>query len=200
MPKVGYNTLVVPTDYQGRGIVMWDNFRPLVMPACRKRGITIEIGGHGYQNFLNAQMEDGKLFKLHPEWFGADKGGVRHSERGHVFCTSNAQAVAYVIKNFIAYIKDHPEIQIYDFWPPDGATWCQCDQCEKIGSAADREAVLVKQVQDAVHKVRPDLRMEFIAYQLAITPPEHAKVEPHIIVDFCPSGQQYDHQIDDPSS
>ncbi|HWB54551.1 MAG TPA: DUF4838 domain-containing protein [Tepidisphaeraceae bacterium] len=200
MPKVGYNTLVVPLDYQGRGNVMWSSFRPLVMPACEKRGITIEVGGHGYQNFLNAHMEDGKLFELHPEWFGADKTGARHPQPGHVFCTSNSQAVDFVTKNFIAYIKDHSEIQIFDFWPPDGATWCQCDQCEKIGSAADREAVLVNHMQDAIEKIRPGLRMEFIAYQLAIAPPEHTTVDPRIIVDFCPSHQEYDHQINDPTS
>ena len=37
---------------------MWDKFRERVTPECRKRGITIEVGGHGYQNFLNAEMED----------------------------------------------------------------------------------------------------------------------------------------------
>ena len=62
MPKVGFNTLVVPTDYGGNGKVKWDNFRARVTPECQKRGITIEVGGHGYQNFLNADMEGGSGF------------------------------------------------------------------------------------------------------------------------------------------
>src|SRR5207248_6577399 len=89
MPKVGFNTLVVPTNYQGAGRVMWDNFRERVAPECQKRGITIEVGGHGYQNFLNAEMEDGKLFAQHPEWFGQNAASQRMKNKGWVFCTSN---------------------------------------------------------------------------------------------------------------
>ncbi len=200
MPKVGYNTLVVPANYQGAGKVMWDHFRERVTPECQKRGITIEVGGHGYQNFLNSEMEGGKLFEMHPEWFGMDADGKRRPEHQHVFCSSNPAAVDYLIKNFVAYVKDRPEIQIYDFWPPDGARWCECEECKKLGAPADREAILVKQVQDRVKAIRPDLRLEFIAYQLAITPPEHAAVDHDTLIDFCPISQQFDRQINDPVS
>ena len=67
---------------------------------------TIEVGGHGYQNFLNADMEGGKLFDQHPEWFGADAQGTRHKEKNRVFCSSNPQAVDYLIKNFKRLWKD----------------------------------------------------------------------------------------------
>ena len=200
MPKVGFNTLVVPADYQGKGKVKWDTFRERVTPECQEAWITIEVGGHGYQNFLNASMEDGKLFEQHPEWFGQDASGKRSNNPSHVFCSSNPQAVDYLIKNFIAYVKDRPEIQIYDFWPPDGAKWCDCEECKKLGAPADREAILVGEVQKRVKEVRPDLRLEFIAYQLAITPPEHAKVDKSILVDFCPINQQFDHPINDPAA
>jgi hypothetical protein len=93
MPKVGYNTLVIPTDYSGGGRVKWDNWREALTPELQKRDITIEVGGHGYQNFLNATMEGGTLFDKHPDWFGQDKQGKRRKERGQVFCTSNAAAV-----------------------------------------------------------------------------------------------------------
>ena len=45
-------TLVIPTDYQGHGRVKWDNWRDALTPELQKRGILIEVGGHGYQNFL----------------------------------------------------------------------------------------------------------------------------------------------------
>src|SRR5439155_19923714 len=192
--------LVVPADYQGSHRVMWDNWRKELTPELQKRGITIEVGGHGYQNFLNAEMEDGKLFEQHPEWFGQDKSGKRHREKGWVICTSNQQAVDYLIGNFVAYVKDRPEIQIYDFWPPDGAKWCECEQCGKLGTPSDRQAILVKQVKERVAKVRPDLRLEFIAYAAALNPPQHEKVDKGVLVDFCPIGQQFDHQIDDESA
>lgn len=200
MPKVGYNTLVVPTNYQGRGRVMWDNWRKDLTPELQKRGITIEVGGHGYQNFLNAEMEDGKLFEQHAEFFGADKSGARQKAPSRVFCTSNPKAVDYLIEHFIAYVKGRPEIQIYDFWPPDGAKWCECEACQKLGSPSDRQAILVKQVQERVKAVRPDLRLEFIAYAAALNPPEHEKVDRNVLMDFCPINQQFDHQIDDASA
>jgi hypothetical protein len=200
MPKVGYNTLVVPTDYQGHGKVKWDNWRKELTPELMKRGITIEVGGHGYQNFLNGSMEGGKLFQEHPEWFGEDAKGVRRADEQEVFCTSNPAAVKYLIDRFVAYVKDRPEIQIYDFWPPDGARWCECEECKKLGTPSDRQAILLGQVKEAVAKVRPDLRLEMIAYSSYTMPPEHVAVDPSVLVDFCPISQQFDHAIDDSGS
>src|SRR5205814_5693568 len=144
---------------------------------------TIEVGGHGYQNFLNPDMEGGKLFEQHPEWFGQDKNGKRHREKSWVLCTSNQQAVDYLIGNFVAYVKDRPEIQIYDFWPPDGAKWCECDECAKLGAPSDREAILVQQVKERVAKVRADLRLEVLAYQTSIIPQENEKLDKDVLVD-----------------
>jgi hypothetical protein len=63
-----------------------------------ERDLVIEVGGHGYENFLNADMEGGKVFEQHPEWFGADEKGTRRKLKSQVFCTSNPQAVDYVTK------------------------------------------------------------------------------------------------------
>ena len=41
----------------------------------------IEVGGHGYQNFLNAEMDDGRLFREHPEWFAQDASGNARRRR-----------------------------------------------------------------------------------------------------------------------
>src|SRR5207253_3632957 len=112
-------------------------------------------------------------------------------------CTSNPQAVDYLINNFLAYVKARPESQIYDFWPPDGAKWCACAECGKLGTPSDRQAILVRQVQERVRAVRPDLRLEIIAYAAALAPPEHQTLDKAILVDFCPIAQQFDRQIDD---
>jgi len=200
MPKLGYNVLVIPTNYQGAGRVKWDNWREAVTPELQKRGITIEVGGHGYQNFLNAEMEDGKLFQTHPEYFGQDPKGARRSEKGRVFCTSNSQAVDYLTAKFIEYIKARPEIQIYDFWPPDGAKWCECDKCKALGTPSDRQAILVAHVKQEALKVRPDLRIEVLAYHTSVMPPENAILDKSVFLDYCPIGQQFDHQINDVSS
>jgi hypothetical protein len=200
MPKAGYNTLVIPTDYQGSGRVKWDNWRAEIRPELQKRGIIIEVGGHGYQNFLNAEMDDGKLFEQHADWFGKDAKGQPQRAKGRVFCTSNADAASSLINNFTSYIKDRPEIQIYDFWPPDGAKWCECEKCTALGTPSDRQAILVAQVKEAAKKVRPDLRLEVLAYHTSVAPPQKLKLDPEILLDFCPISQQFDVQINDPSS
>ena len=171
MAKSRFNTLVVPTDYQGRGRVKWDNWREALTPELKKRDITIEVGGHGYQNFLSADMDPSgyasggssprriaagsielrgekppEAYDQHPEWFGMGADGKRRPEHGRVFCTSNAAAVDYLTKNVVAYLQSRPEIDIFDFWPPDGSKWCECEACAKLGTPADRQSRLVAQV------------------------------------------------------
>jgi hypothetical protein len=197
MPKVGYNVLVIPTDYQGRGRVKWDNWRDALTPQLQKRGLIIEVGGHGYQNFLNAGMEGGSLFQKHPDWFGQDKQGKRRREHGRVFCTSNPDAVAYLTKNLCEYVRARPEIKIFDFWPPDGATWCECEACAALGPASDRQSLLVNHVRRAAARVRPDLKMEAIAYQRLIVPPEKHQLDQEVLVDFCPIRQNFEFHLFD---
>lgn len=195
MPKLGYNCIVVPTDYQGAGRVKWDNWREELAPELKKRDIIIEVGGHGYQNFINADMEEGKLFEQHPEWFGLDDKGERRREKGWVFCTSTPAAVEYMLKNFLQYVQARPEIEIFDFWPPDGAKWCHCPQCTAFGTPSDRQAILVNHVSEKVKQVRPDLRLECLAYHTSITPPTKAQLGEEVLLDFCPISQDFEVQI-----
>lgn len=200
MPKGRWNTLVVPADYQGRGRVKWDNWRQALTPALRRRDITIEVGGHGYQNFLNSGMEEGRLFGQHPEWFGANARGQRQKGAAYVLCTSNAQAVQYLTRNVLSYLRARPEIDIFDLWPPDGARWCACQECEKLGSPADRQARLLGQVITAAKAQGLKTRFECIAYSLYTDVPRKAPMPAPALVDFCPIAQSFESQIYSPAS
>jgi Domain of unknown function (DUF4838) len=200
MPKRRFNTLVVPLNYAGGGRVMWDNWRKDLTPELRRRGIWIEVGGHGYENYLNAGMEGGRLFEQHPDWFHMDARGKRIKNAHAVFCTSNREARDYFTQNVIRYLDAHPEIQIFDFWPPDGAKWCQCSACTALGSPSDRQARLLDEVSAAVHQTRPDVRFETIAYAACVAPPTRAAMAPGVLVDFCPINQCFEAQINDPTS
>jgi hypothetical protein len=200
MPRRGFNTLVVPLNYGGQGRVKWDNWRDALTPELQKRGIWIEVGGHGYENYLNTQMEGGQLFERHPEWFCLDGSGRRVKNAHAVFCTSNKEAREYFTHDVMRYLDAHPEIQIFDFWPPDGAKWCQCASCKALGTPSDRQALLLAEVSAAVRKTRPDLRFETIAYAACVAPPGKAAMDPRVLVDFCPIGQCFECQINDPGS
>lgn len=150
-------------------------------------------------------MEGGRLFKVHPGWFGQDESGARNrGDAGgpyrRVFYTSNHDAVHYLIVNFLKYAIAHPEIQVFDFWPPDGAVWCECDRCKALGGPSERQLILLNQVKAALAQVRPDMRLECIAYHLCLMPPKAVRVDRSILVDFCPDGQCFEVQIYDPSA
>jgi hypothetical protein len=200
MPKARYNVLQLPANFGGSGRVSWDNWRAALTPELDRRGLLIEVGGHGYQNYLNAEMENGELFVRHPEWFGKDSSCAPSKATKHVFNTANADAVRYVIGNVVAYLGTHPEIAIFDFWPPDGARWADCAADKSLGTVSDRQASLVNTLHAALAKAAPNVRLEMIAYSEALAPPRAVVLHPDVLVDFCPINQSFDAQISDPRS
>jgi hypothetical protein len=200
MPKVRMNILMVPMNYQGGGRVQWDLWREALTPELKKRGLLLEVGGHGYQNFLNAKMDNGALFQKHPGWFGKNKEGKADAAQHLVFNTSNSDAVDYFATNILAYLNQRPEINIFDFWPPDEARWAETAELQVLGSPVNRQADLVNKIQAAAKKVRPDLRVEVIAYGQVLQPPDTTELNHGVLVDICPINQNFEKQIYDTSS
>ncbi|HEX6536050.1 MAG TPA: DUF4838 domain-containing protein [Gemmatimonadaceae bacterium] len=200
MPKLRFNTLMVSMVSGIGGHTSWDDWRAPITPELDKRGLTLEVGGHGYQNFLAPDMEGGTLFERHPEWFGRDSSCTPSRATHLVFDTGNPDAVAYLIGNVVKYVTAHPEIDVFDFWPPDGARWGECKDLAAEGSVEDRHARLVSQLHAALKQARPDLRLEVIAYAHAKLPPQHVALPADVLVDFCPIGQDFDAPIYDPSA
>jgi hypothetical protein len=199
MPKLRFNTLMVPMGSGATSDKSWDDWRTALTPELQKRGLAIEVGGHGYQRFLSAKMENGELFARHPSWFGKDSTCNASRSAPVVFNTANDSAVAYLIHNVVRYVTEHPEIDVFDFWPPDGARWDECAKEQAVESVEDRHAKLVAALHDTLARVRPHLRLEMIAYAHAKMPPGHAVIPPNVLVDFCPIGQNFDAPIYDSS-
>lgn len=197
MPKLRFNTLMIPINYQGEGRVKWDKWRIALTPELQKRGLMIEVGGHGYQNFMNAKMEDGTLFKQHPDWFGKDKDCKPNPAEYLVFNTTNQDAMHYFVDHVLTYLKQHPEINIFDFWPPDGAHWADCPEWQAWGTPEDRQARLLNLIDSAVNAYRPDIKLEIIAYAKTIFPPQTVKMNKRLLIDICPIDQNFETQIYD---
>ena len=196
MSKVGMNTFVYPLDYDHQGRVVWDSVRKELIPELERRGMLVEVGGHGYQNYLPPS----KYFEDHPNWFGL-RNGKRSKDTKVVFNTSNKEAVDQFTNNIVAYLKNHPEINIFDLWPPDGALWSDDSSSLKMGSPSDRQAILLNHVADIVGELFPKLEIESIAYQAYIAPPKHVQmVNPRIQLDFCPIARSFAHPIWDSTS
>jgi hypothetical protein len=199
MPKVRLNVLQVPLNYQGAGRVRWDNWRDSLTPELKRRGLLIEVGGHGYQNFLGARMEGGALFRQHPEWFGENAQGQPDTTMRVVFNTSNPDAVKYFLGNIERYLREHPEIDIFDCWPPDVARWALSPAMAALGTAVDRQARLMNQVDSLVKRIRPGLKVEIIAYGQVLDPPSRLSLHKDILVDFCPIDQSFERPLFDTS-
>lgn len=197
MPKARFNTISVPMDYGGGGRVKWDNWRLSLTQELRQRGIEIEVGGHGYQNFLNASMQDGALFTQHPDWFGRDSTCAPSRAPQNVFNTTNADAVSFVTAEAARYLRERAEIDILELWPPDGARWSACASSSPEG-APDRQARLLNTVSAALRETRPAARIQTIAYSEAKDPPSHVALDARILVDVCPIAQNFAFAIDDP--
>ncbi|WP_256013858.1 DUF4838 domain-containing protein [Desertivirga xinjiangensis] len=200
MPKGRYNTLRFAMDRENGKPVKWDKYRLELTPELKKRGILIEVGGHGYQHFLSGKMESGELFKNHPDWFGKDSTCKPSPSDRLVFNTENPQAVKYFTEKIIQVVKNRPEIDIFDLWPPDVGHWQDCPDQAKFGTPQERQVRLANHVYQEIKKVRPDIRMEIIAYSNALFPPEKTTLHKDILLEICPINQSFEKQIDDPSA
>jgi hypothetical protein len=194
MPKAKLNTLSIPMNYSGNGRVQWDKWRIALAPELRKRGIDIEVGGHGYQNFLSATANG--EFATHTEWFGRDSTCNTSRDPRVVFNSQNEQARSFVNHQVETYLEARPEIGIFEFWPPDGALWSACRE-QSGESASERQAVLLNEAakMTAMHGVR----LETISYGEVEDPPVQHRLAPEIMVDVCPISQNFNVSIDDPA-
>ena len=63
-----------------------------------------------------------------------------------------------------------------------------------------RATVLPSDGREALRTARPDVRLEVLAYHTSIAPPQTASLDKEILLDFCPIAQQFEKQINDPTS
>ncbi len=187
MAKAKMNVFNCPIDYQHRGKTRWDNWRAELIPELRKRGILIEVGGHGYPNFLPAD----RYFEQHPEWFGTING-KRSPAPNLVFSTANEGAMHEFITNVKAYLKAHPEIDIFDCWPPDGARWSDAPEDVALGNPTERHMLLLGRLARELAPEFPKLNIQFIAYSNYIDPPAVNRPPQNLVIDFCPINRSFE--------
>ncbi|MDQ3855012.1 MAG: DUF4838 domain-containing protein, partial [Chloroflexota bacterium] len=197
MAKNRLNVLVYPHDYQNLGYTRWDLWREQLAPELGKRGLTLEVGGHGYQSFLSAA----DYRASHPDWFpSADEPVANGSPPATVFHVTNAEALGQYIRNVVSYLQARPEIGIFDAWPPDNARWAKSD-IDRLGSIPNANAYVTMKLSNAIQQTLPHVRVETVAYGAATRPPsEQYMYDVDTIIDFAPHNRSYTQLISDPSS
>lgn len=199
MAKNRLNTLVFPTNYQGMGMTTWDTWRADLIPELKKRGIILEVGGHGYQNFLPPSTYK----PVHPEWFGGNQEpvvGVNTNPPANVFRITNDDAMDAFLNNVVEYLLTHPEIQIFDIWPPDGTKWIRSD-IDQLGSVPNAQAYVTRKLEERLSMEGINIKLETIAYWLSITPPDADYMYgPNTLIDIAPYDRSYRELISDPNN
>ncbi len=107
--------------------------------------------------------KDGKLsnFEAHPEWFALCDGkrvpGIPDAKQhGANFCVSNPNATAEFIKNQIQALIDGPyrDAEILRLWTIEHARWCECAECNALGTPTDQYLLLVHRLGQEIKKAR----------------------------------------------
>jgi hypothetical protein len=192
MAKKKLNTLVYPMDYQGQGLVKWDTWRKQLLPELKKRGMQLEVGGHGYQSFMPKEI----LEKEHPEWFhGPDEPVSGKQKRVNVFKITNEEALEAYVTRVTEYLSHYPEIDIFDGWPPDGATWSKND-VDALGGMANAQAYVANRLAERMASAVPHVKLEQLSYVPVVEPPDTNRMyQKDIIVDFALYDRSYSDSI-----
>jgi hypothetical protein len=187
MAKQKQNVLVVPYDYIAQGNTRWDDFREDLIEDLEKRDMMIEVGGHGFESFLRPE----ELQAEHPDWFVSGY---------NVFNIANEDAVNHYVEEVIEFLRERPEITIFDAWPPDVASWPQV-VLNRFGSSANAYAYVVNKLHEAVKAELPNVKLEAIAYTTHVDAPSAAYMyDEDVLIDFAPYFRSYRDPIDAPAN
>jgi hypothetical protein len=180
----------------------------------KKRGLHLSVGGHTFYLLLNPAT----YAKAHPEWYGLGADGLRHfpvDPFGENFCTSNPGMVAEFMRNLVEKLA-HGTWQNADYldWCPEDSSpdhWCQCEQCQKLGSPTDRNILMAHLIRKGLDQAVADGRLKrkiqvtFILYQAAgLMEPPTRPLPPDfeysgVTATFYPIHRCYVHALDDPN-
>ncbi|MBU4199295.1 MAG: DUF4838 domain-containing protein [Kiritimatiellae bacterium] len=172
----------------------WHN--AVVKGGMIPRGFILSVGNSSFYYFLNPD----KYFKDHPDWF-AMIGGKRvpgGRTKGQ-FCLSNPEAVKTFRENFRAFVKEHPEVDIFSPGPNDEYFWCECELCakdrimwkerpgENQPAPQDLYTAFANQLNEDVQKLYPGQGKRFgiMAYQCYTQPPAKTKPPAGAFISYC---------------
>jgi len=139
-------------------------------------GITLN-SGHAYDGIMTRHEAE---FAAHPE-FLALVDGKRQKPK---FCISNAKLRQLVVADALAQFAKTPDLDSISCDPSDGGGWCECGDCDKIGSVSDRALLLANEVAEAVEKQYPGRFIGMYAYN-EHSPPPSIEAHPNVVISVA---------------
>lgn len=169
---VRYRYLAINAPHYDEETLVWMsrnrmNVHPVVgaisqrqLENLHEKGLLARYAGH------NLTLPD-ELLKEHPEYL-AEYGGRRtlhHSTSSHL-CWSNEGVQRELIDVMKGWVKAHPKIDIWSFYPADQTHFCQCAGCmEMAPDVSTRFQKLSEILIKALRAGKPDLNVSTLGYQ-----------------------------------
>ncbi len=176
-------------DYIGRriwyGYGMWGyNVDPLDAWRERNRsdGAMVPRTGHSYRDIYRRNRE---IFDAHPEYV-ALRDGKRVYAGEIKFCLSNPEVREIIVTDRLTKLEETGG-QSVSVDPSDGGGWCECRECEVMGSISDRVITLANDVAEAaVTRFGNAVYVGTYAYG-EHSPPPNIAVHSNVIVSIATS-------------
>lgn len=161
-----------------------------VAEEIARRGLLLEYGGHGIQNYIDRGM-----YETHPEYF-IEKEGKRVSSGN--FCVSSREALAIAGERLLRFLRESNKIDVLHVWFEDtiGGSWCECEKCRgKLPVQQMKEAVAY--FAELVKEEFPDLRLDLLLYHDTLDSVDKIGSLPeNMILEFAARERCYAHPID----
>lgn len=183
----------------------WDR---RIMDEVKKRGLLLEWYGHGWNhNAIGKHVVClDKAYKV-PDAirpFLAEVDGKRkwHEDYPHhtQLCLTNPAVRAKVMAYVEEVIRGNPHVDILGLWLADGYNnQCECPGCREF-RMSELYADYVNEIAERAHRIRPELKIEILAYLTTLEAPERVPVRnPHgnLILILAPLARCYRHRLQD---
>lgn len=183
---------------------------------AKERGIIIESGHHNFDYLIPREK-----YKNHPEFFAVrqqdriNENLVGMPEESRQLCTTNPALREELFKNILQWHKEHPETDYIGLNPNDGFGWCECENCSRLYDKNRKGATycrsekyycantifhdLISYVSKALHKVKPEIVLNFFAYINYSRPAANFKLLPGTSVHLALYWRCINHLITDQS-
>ncbi|MGH2610111.1 MAG: DUF4838 domain-containing protein, partial [Tepidiformaceae bacterium] len=151
-------------DRKGWMFERWDADGPRIVEAARKRGLTLQFGGHHLPTLLPRSE-----FERHPDWFPL-RNGARDPK--YNVCTATPELRDYLARRTEAFLERFPGADVYHMWGDDirAGGWCECSACGRY-SPSDQALLATNIMAEVVERVRPGAKVAHLAYHDTLEPP-----------------------------
>ena len=197
LPRIAY---AYSPPFMYRETLYWDSFPREVAARQRLNGPYSQCdestGGKiaifPYVHSFARLVPPAKYYGEHPEYFSL-VGGQRTNQTVHgQLCLSNPEVLRIATEGVLEWIKEHPEVPIFDVSQNDGGGACECERCAALvreeGSQHGPILRLVNAIAQVVGERYPGKWIETLAYAYSTTPPAVTRPRENVIIRLCHGG------------